>query len=130
MKILVPEQETSVFLDELLKADIDKKYLTVKAKTDKTITYEMIKKKTINKKENYHSNKTIDKNDNLVLQYNFKVGDKVIYKAVTMNKNKEIKGIIKEIKVDKIKIDIESYGAKVYSLKILLKNKLISKVTD
>lgn len=126
LKILVPGKESSVFLDELLKDNIDKKYLTVKAKTAKTITYEMVKKKTINKKENYHSNRIINKNDNLVLQHNFKVGDEVIHKAVDGSKNRVAKGIIKEIDGDKIKIDLEYYGIKVYSLKVLLKNKLIS----
>lgn len=45
LKILVSGQETSIFVNELLKEDIDKKYLTIRAKTTKTITYEMVKKK-------------------------------------------------------------------------------------
>ncbi len=130
LKILVPGQETSIFVDELIKEDIDKKYLTIRAKTTKTITYEMVKKKAINNKANIYSNKIIDKNDNLVLQHNFKVGDTVIHKAVDGSKNRVAKGIIKEIDGDKIKIDLEFYGIKVYSLKVLLRNKLISKVTD
>ena len=130
LKILVSGQETSIFVNELLKEDIDKKYLTIRAKTTKTITYEMVKKKAINNKANIYSNKIIDKNDNLVLQHNFKVGDTVIHKAVDGSKNRVAKGIIKEIDGDKIKIDLEFYGIKVYSLKVLLRNKLISKVTD
>ena len=88
----------------------------------------MVKKKNINNKANSTSNKIIDKNDNLVLQHDFKVGDTVIHKAV--DGSRVAKGIIKGIDGDKIKIDLESYGIKVYSLKVLLRNKLISEVTD
>ena len=123
LKILIPGQNCSLFIDELLKENIDNSYLTINSKNNKTIIYEIEDNNFIDKNKKQSSN-------NITEQISFSVGDRVIYKKAGKEKNKSVKGIVKEIERDKIKIELEGYGLKMYSLKVLLENNLISNINN
>lgn len=116
LKILVPGQECSIFVDELLNKKINEEYLSICFKTTKTINYNMKLKAEAERKQ-----KQIENYENNLLNIDdLKEGAKVLHKTAGKFMTPK-KGIVIQIDGDKIQIELEGLGKKTYSLEILLR---------
>lgn len=127
--MLIPGQEPSIFIDELLEKELSSNYLTTKRISNKTICYDMKQEK-----ENEKINNAIEQyNSELINLDNFKVGVKVIHeRAFTLPRGVFFpeKGVISCINGDIIEIEYKDNTKKKYSLKALLHLDVIKIISE